>query len=58
MKYRSIPFFSAGRVPRGEYRVDAEALRKARQGVPDGEYHVESEALRKARQGVPNGEYH
>jgi hypothetical protein len=27
------------RVPRGQYRVDPEALRKARQGVPKGEYH-------------------
>ena len=39
-------------------RVDADELRKARQGVPDGEYHVDADELRKARQGVPDGEYH
>jgi hypothetical protein len=26
-------------VPRGEFHVDAEALRRARQGVPRGEFH-------------------
>ena len=26
--------------PRGQYQVDADALRKARQGTPDGEYHA------------------
>jgi hypothetical protein len=38
--------------------VDAEALRRARQGTPTGEYHVDAEALRRARQGTPTGEYH
>ena len=45
-------------MPRGEYHVDADALRKARRGVPRGEYHVDADALRKARRGVPRGEYH
>ena len=44
--------------PNNTVTVDAEALRRARQGVPDGEYHVDAEALRRARQGTPTGEYH
>lgn len=31
--------FARHGVPKGTYRVDAEALRRARQGVPTGEYH-------------------
>ncbi len=38
--------------------VDADALRRARQGTPTGEYHVDADALRRARQGTPTGEYH
>jgi len=38
--------------------VDADALRRARQGTPQGEYHVDADALRRARQGTPQGEYH
>lgn len=29
-----------GVTPRGQYQVDADALRKARQGTPDGEFHA------------------
>jgi len=45
-------------IPHGEYRVDRDALRKARAKVPKGEYHVDRDALRKARAKVPKGEYH
>lgn len=47
-----------GRVPLGQYQVDANVLKEARDGTPKGEYHIDADALRDIKALVPTGEYH